>query len=153
AGPEALNEDVRTLGEAEHGVAAGRRLQVERQRPLPGVRGKEHHAGAVVERRAPAAGPLPRAPPPDLHHAAAERGQQLRAIRAGERTRQVEDSSTCKDVAVHPRQTIRSPGEPRDMTGQRWMALLFALGSTCFLVGPFPGYAQLVGESADAATF
>jgi hypothetical protein len=33
------------------------------------------------------------------------------------------------------------------------MALLFALGSTCFLVGPFPGYAQLVGDSADAITF
>jgi hypothetical protein len=39
------------------------------------------------------------------------------------------------------------------MTGQRWMALLFALGSTCFLVGPFPGYVQLVGDSADAVTF
>ena len=33
------------------------------------------------------------------------------------------------------------------------MALGFALGSTCFLVGPFPGYAQLVGDSADAVTF
>jgi hypothetical protein len=33
------------------------------------------------------------------------------------------------------------------------MALFFALGSTCFLVGPFPGYAQLVGDSADAVTF
>jgi hypothetical protein len=33
------------------------------------------------------------------------------------------------------------------------MALCFALGSSCFLVGPFPGYAQLVGESADAVTF
>jgi hypothetical protein len=33
------------------------------------------------------------------------------------------------------------------------MALLFALGSTCFLVGPFPGYVQLVGDSADAITF
>jgi YrhK-like protein len=33
------------------------------------------------------------------------------------------------------------------------MALCFALGSTCFLIGPFPGYAQLVGESADAVTF
>jgi len=33
------------------------------------------------------------------------------------------------------------------------MALCFALGSTCFLVGPFPGYAQLVGDSADAVTF
>lgn len=33
------------------------------------------------------------------------------------------------------------------------MALCFALGSTCFLVGPFPGYVQLVGESADGVTF
>jgi hypothetical protein len=33
------------------------------------------------------------------------------------------------------------------------MALCFALGSTCFLVGPFPGYASLVGDSADAVTF
>jgi hypothetical protein len=33
------------------------------------------------------------------------------------------------------------------------MALCFALGSSCFLVGPFPGYAQLVGGSADAVTF
>ena len=33
------------------------------------------------------------------------------------------------------------------------MALCFALGSTCFLVGPFPGYAELVGDSANAITF
>ena len=39
------------------------------------------------------------------------------------------------------------------MRRERWMALFFALGSTCFLVGPFPGYAQLVGASADAVTF
>ena len=39
------------------------------------------------------------------------------------------------------------------MTRQRWMALCFALGSACFFIGPFPGYAQLVGDSADAITF
>jgi hypothetical protein len=39
------------------------------------------------------------------------------------------------------------------MTRRRWMALCFALGSTCFLIGPFPGYANLVGDSADAVTF
>jgi hypothetical protein len=39
------------------------------------------------------------------------------------------------------------------MTHRRWMALFFALGATCFLVGPFPGYAQLVGDTADAITF
>jgi hypothetical protein len=33
------------------------------------------------------------------------------------------------------------------------MALSFALGSACFLIGPFPGYVQLVGDSADAVTF
>jgi hypothetical protein len=33
------------------------------------------------------------------------------------------------------------------------MALFFALGSICFLIGPFPGYVQLVGETADALTF
>src|SRR4051794_10777811 len=39
------------------------------------------------------------------------------------------------------------------MSRERWMALFFFLGSTCFLIGPFPGYAQLVGASADATTF
>jgi hypothetical protein len=39
------------------------------------------------------------------------------------------------------------------MTSRRWMAVSFALGSTCFLIGPFPGYAQLVGGRADAVTF
>ena len=34
-----------------------------------------------------------------------------------------------------------------------WIGLLFAVGSLCFLVGPFPGYVQLVGASADGMTF
>jgi hypothetical protein len=42
---------------------------------------------------------------------------------------------------------IRLPGSGR------WMSLAFALGSACFLVGPFPGYLQLVGPQADAITF
>jgi hypothetical protein len=33
------------------------------------------------------------------------------------------------------------------------MALLFAVGSACFFVGPFPGYASLVGPGAVAVTF
>jgi hypothetical protein len=35
----------------------------------------------------------------------------------------------------------------------QWMALAFAAGSTCFLIGPFPGFVQLVGPVADAVTF
>ena len=34
-----------------------------------------------------------------------------------------------------------------------WMAGAFGLGSACFLVGPFPGFAALVGPRADALTF
>jgi len=33
------------------------------------------------------------------------------------------------------------------------MAVGFALGATCFLIAPFPGYVQLVGTSADGITF
>jgi hypothetical protein len=33
------------------------------------------------------------------------------------------------------------------------MALCFALGSVCFVAGPFPGYIDLVGPEADAITF
>jgi hypothetical protein len=36
---------------------------------------------------------------------------------------------------------------------ERTMALAFAIGSLCFLVGPFPGYLDLVGPAADAVTF
>src|SRR5450755_1377358 len=44
-----------------------------------------------------------------------------------------------------------SPGH--GMNRERWMALFFAAGSICFLIGPFPGYAQRVGGTADAVTF
>ena len=39
------------------------------------------------------------------------------------------------------------------MTRRRWLGLCFALGSTCFLIAPFPGYVQLVGAAADGVTF
>jgi hypothetical protein len=39
------------------------------------------------------------------------------------------------------------------MSLERSMALLFAVGSLCFLIGPFPGYVELVGPGADAVTF
>jgi hypothetical protein len=34
-----------------------------------------------------------------------------------------------------------------------WIAWLFAAGSACFLVAPFPGFLQLVGPTADGAVF
>lgn len=35
----------------------------------------------------------------------------------------------------------------------RWIAIGFALGSACFLVGSFPGFVGLVGAGADGAVF
>lgn len=34
-----------------------------------------------------------------------------------------------------------------------WIGILFAIGSACFFLGPFPGFVQLVGSSADGAVF
>lgn len=34
-----------------------------------------------------------------------------------------------------------------------WVAALFAIGSTCFLLGATPGYASLVGVAADCTTY
>jgi hypothetical protein len=34
-----------------------------------------------------------------------------------------------------------------------WIGALFAVGSTCFLVGPFPGFVELVGSTVDGIVF
>jgi hypothetical protein len=51
------------------------------------------------------------------------------------------------------RSAARRHAKAPAMTHERWMALCFAAGSSCFLVGPFPGFVNLVGPSADAVTF
>jgi hypothetical protein len=35
----------------------------------------------------------------------------------------------------------------------RWIGVLFAVGSVCFFVGPFPGFVGLVGSGADGVVF
>jgi hypothetical protein len=34
-----------------------------------------------------------------------------------------------------------------------WIGVLFAVGSACFFVGPFPGFVELVGSTADGLVF
>lgn len=34
-----------------------------------------------------------------------------------------------------------------------WIGVLFAIGSTCFFLGPFPGFVELVGTGADGLVF
>ncbi|MCU1371770.1 MAG: hypothetical protein JWO77_2964 [Ilumatobacteraceae bacterium] len=41
--------------------------------------------------------------------------------------------------------------DPREADG--WVAAAFAIGSTCFILGSTPGYAQLVGTGADDTTY
>ena len=56
-------------------------------------------------------------------------------------------AAVCRNGGVVvERERVRPPAE-------LWMAWAFALGSTCFLVGPIPFYATLVGARADALTF
>ncbi len=45
------------------------------------------------------------------------------------------------------------PGWWAPRRAQWWVAILFALGSACFFIGPFPGFVQAVGAVADAAVF
>ena len=40
---------------------------------------------------------------------------------------------------------------PRRLTW--WIGVLFAVGSTCFFVGPFPGFVELVGAVVDGLVF
>jgi hypothetical protein len=49
--------------------------------------------------------------------------------------------------------TARRAMTMRRMTREQRMGALFAVGSACFVAGPFPGYADLVGPQADAITF
>ena len=58
-----------------------------------------------------------------------------------------EDPGLAFDDPVTPDHVRKARGSTA-MSRERWMGLLFGIGSTCFLVGPFPGYAQLVGAAA-----
>jgi hypothetical protein len=46
-----------------------------------------------------------------------------------------------------------APRLPGRMAWDRWIAIGFAVGSACFVIGPFPGFVQLVGTGADGAVF
>jgi hypothetical protein len=47
----------------------------------------------------------------------------------------------------------RAPAAAATDRATRWIGILFAIGSTCFLVGPLPGFVELVGSEVDAAVF
>ena len=50
-------------------------------------------------------------------------------------------------MALHP-SSSRGRGTPA-----WWIGILFAIGSLCFMIGPFPGFVDLVGSEADGMVF
>lgn len=48
---------------------------------------------------------------------------------------------------------LRLARRPARAKWDRWIAAGFAIGSTCFFVGPSPGFVQLVGQAADSVVF
>jgi len=52
---------------------------------------------------------------------------------------------------------LSRPGDDRVWWAPRraswWIGVLFALGSTCFLIAPFPGFVELVGSRVDGLVF
>jgi hypothetical protein len=51
-------------------------------------------------------------------------------------------------------ESVPSGAAPRARPSHaRWMGVAFAAGSSCFLIGPFPGYLAVVGPLADSLTF
>ncbi len=49
--------------------------------------------------------------------------------------------------------SVSRPARWRALRADQLMAAAFAVGATCFLIGPFPGYLSLVGTKAAAITF
>ncbi len=57
----------------------------------------------------------------------------------------------CSSLLSRPRARERVWWAPHRASW--WIGVLFAIGATCFLVGPFPGVVELLGTSADAMIF
>jgi hypothetical protein len=55
-----------------------------------------------------------------------------------------------RGVIGHALRLARGPARP---DWDRSIAAGFAIGSACFLIGPFPGVVQLVGQAADSVVF
>ena len=99
--PEALDEDVRAVGEAEHRLQARGIGKPQRDRPLARVRAQKHRPGAVDERRAPRARVVAAVRSLDLDHVRTERAQDLGAVGPGERGRDVEHAQAGEREEAH----------------------------------------------------
>src|SRR5439155_1293800 len=87
---QALHEHGRALRQTQQGVPPCPCGQVEGERALARVRREEHHAPPAGEGRPPRARLVAAARMLDLDHVGAEGSEDLRAIRAGQRARQIE---------------------------------------------------------------
>src|SRR5581483_3250335 len=100
AGPKALHEHVGAVDEPHQLLGSLHAREVEDERALACVRGEEHRTLAVEERRPPCTRVVP-AGRLDLDHVRAERGEQLRARRTGERGGDVDDEPPLERMEAH----------------------------------------------------
>src|SRR4029077_1996237 len=89
--PQALDEHVGAVGEAEDNLAAAVVPDVDGERALARVPGEEHRALSLEKGRSPGAGVVA-AERLDLDDVRAECREQLRGSRAGQRGRDVDDA-------------------------------------------------------------
>ena len=82
-------------------VTAARVAERERERALAGVRREEHRSLAVPERRPPGAAVVAGVGPLDLDHVGAERGEDLGAVRPGDRGGDVEHANAVERGERH----------------------------------------------------
>ena len=101
AGAEALHEDVRSIDQPEHDVAAARVAQRHRERTLVGVHREDHRTLSVPERRSPRAPVVARVRPLDLDDIGPQHPEDLRAVGAGDRRRHVDDAGAGEGEERH----------------------------------------------------
>jgi hypothetical protein len=101
ARPQTLEEHVGLIGEAEHNLSTPRVRERHGKRTLAGVDGEEHRAFAVPERRSPCAPVIARVGSFDLHDVGPERREDLGAVGAGDRRRDVDNVLACEGEARH----------------------------------------------------
>ena len=108
----------------------------------PGIAGTERGAVSAHAARLDGVGPIGGRAVPDARHLAAGRRWRRRS-------------------GLHEPTGSARPSSGRAWGGvwwapwrvSWWIGVLFAIGSTCFFVGPFPGFVELVGSQVDGIVF
>ena len=107
AGAQRLDEDVGAVDEPQQHLLAALVLDIQCERALRRVRSEEHHAAALPEARPPGTSLVAALRMLDLDDVRAERAENLRRGRPGERRGEIDDADPRERPEAHP-------GDPSD---------------------------------------